>query len=160
MMKKYDITTQSGEVLKTTITRTTSKGRTTYGNTINTLRINGTWVATSHGVNFDMIGDLLGTWLEKREQVKLATLSPSYVTELDSKGIFQRHTRTEMPRFYSHMAESDKITAAYSGLGHTIMPDGTVTHCSVDGACGVRVVRDLMSVCGYQLNETTNYNRS
>lgn len=160
MMKTYDIITESGEVLKATITRTTSRGHNTYGNTIKTLRINGTWVATSHGSNFDMIGDLLGTWLEKREQVKLSTLSPSYVTELDSKGIFQRHTRTEMPHFYSHMPEGDKATAAYSGLGHTIMPDGTVTHCSVDGACGVWVVWELMSVCGYQLNDTTNYNRS
>jgi hypothetical protein len=107
-----------------------SRGQDTYG--YNICRLDDIRTGKRYrtcGGGYDMIGSVLGDWLEDRFQDELRAL----VADLPK----QKYGGT------SYMQISEEINPKYYGL--TISPDGTVC---LDGACGVSSMQQIGRALG------------
>ena len=107
-----------------------SRGQDTYG--YNICRLDDIRTGKRYrtcGGGYDMIGSVLGDWLEDRFQDELRAL----VADLPK----QKYGGT------SYMQISEEINPKYYGL--TISPDGTVC---LDGACGVSSMQRIGEALG------------
>ena len=107
-----------------------SRGQDTYG--YNICRLDDVRTGKRYrtcGGNYDMIGTVLGDWLEDRFQEELRAL----VADLPK----QKYGGT------SYMQISEEINPKYYGL--TISPDGKVC---LDGACGVSSMQQIGRALG------------
>jgi hypothetical protein len=107
-----------------------SRGQDTYG--YNICRLDDVRTGKRYrtcGGGYDMIGSVLGDWLEDRFQEELRAL----VADLPK----QKYGGT------SYMQISEEINPKYYGL--TISPDGTVC---LDGACGVSSMQRIGEALG------------
>jgi hypothetical protein len=144
----------------------TSRGRDTYGYNLLTLREDGAKVADACGGGYDMTGAALADWLEKAYPVRLLELARTRAGSIWSEG--KPHVSRTDRGGYEWTADTDGTERrvwkdnpnfnpeALYGLSYN--PDKQTA--SLDGACGVRSVEEVLKALGLQFKEDGgNWNR-
>jgi hypothetical protein len=118
---------------------TTSRGADTYGWNICRLDDNRTGKRyKTMGGGYDMIGKVLGDWLQDNYQEQLKRLIPASIWDVDAKQFYDVRT-----------------SESYYGLSHN-NSSGSVLRASLDGACGrecmIRIAKAVGLEVDYELN--------
>lgn len=125
------------------------------GYNVVTLSEGGTRYATARGGGYDMTGSALADWLEARYPVRLAQLGAKRAGSVwTADG--PRVVKTDRTDYRTGKPSPDYDPQALYGLSYN--PD---THkASVDGACGVSSVCEVMKALGLSFTEDSgNWNR-
>lgn len=124
-----------GNLYRLSLSWSTSRGRDTYGYNICRLDVQqGTESPTRYRCNgggYDMVGTVVGKWIQDNFQERLANCPCEYNFE----------------RF-------PKLRTLY-GLHKSPQDDGSI-HCSIDGACGIESVMRIANAIGLEFQRTSN----